>query len=80
MKVRRRSAQYLMRLRRVKTAAFNKVWRLGHYLINVHSGITLENKGETQVTSNSFLACNYTLFYFYLLTFPVRMTTLVSGS
>lgn len=37
-----------MRLRRVKTAAFNEVWIFRDHLINVHSGVALEEKRNVQ--------------------------------
>lgn len=68
-----------MRLGRVKTAALNKVRSVGNDLVNVHPGITLESTGNTDLS----LGLNVTymqIYFFDLLTFPVRMTTLVSGS
>lgn len=81
-KVMWRSDQYLVWLRGVKTTAINKVGSLGDHLINVNSGITLEN-GKKKFLFDANCGNNGNQFCQVVvnaLTFPVRMTTLVSGS
>lgn len=65
---------------RIETAALNKIWIFRDDLINVHSGVSLTKK-HSQVKSYFMEQWLWRVnISVCVLTFPVRMTTLVSGS